>query len=122
MDTGQAIGALGALAQETRLSIFRLLVRRGIEGMPAGAIAEALNVPASSLSFHLAQLSHAGLVAQRRQSRQIIYAIDFGAMNGLMAYLTENCCQGAATACAGDESPSCTPSAPTDLSMERKVS
>lgn len=122
MDTGQAIGALGALAQETRLSIFRLLVRRGIEGMPAGTIAEALNVPASSLSFHLAQLSHAGLVVQRRQSRQIIYAIDFGSMNGLMAYLTENCCQGAASACASNESSSCMPTAPTDLPMERKVS
>jgi ArsR family transcriptional regulator len=94
MDTRQAIAALGALAQETRLAIFRLLVRRGPEGLPAGAIATALDLPASSLSFHLAQLAHAGLVSQRRQGRWLIYSIDFAAMNELMGYLTENCCAG----------------------------
>ena len=122
MDTGQAIGALGALAQETRLAIFRLLVRSGPSGLPAGAIADALNVPASSLSFHLAQLSHAGLVAQQRRSRQIIYAIAFDTMNELMAYLTENCCQGAAASCAGDAAAGCAPVPSTVPTEERKVS
>jgi DNA-binding transcriptional ArsR family regulator len=122
MDTGQAIGALGALAQETRLSIFRLLIQSGPEGMSAGAIADALNVPASSLSFHLAQLSHAGLVAPQRRSRQIIYAIAFDTMNALMAYLTENCCQGAASVCSSDDGTGCAPANPTNPSEERAVS
>jgi len=99
MQTKQAIAALSALAQETRLAIFRLLVQCGPEGMPAGAIAEALGVPASSLSFHLAQLSHAKLIVQRRASRQIIYSADFSSMNALMGYLTENCCGGSAATC-----------------------
>lgn len=99
MDTRQAIAALGALAQETRLEIFRLLVQRGPEGMPAGAIAEALGVASPTLSFHLQQLLHAGLVEQRRASRSLIYSADFGAMNGLVAYLTENCC-GRGASCA----------------------
>lgn len=99
MQTSQAIAALSALAQETRLAIFRLLVQRGPDGLAAGAIAEALGVPASSLSFHLAQLSHAGLVVQRRASRQLIYSADYDGMNALMAYLTENCCRGNLTAC-----------------------
>jgi DNA-binding transcriptional ArsR family regulator len=100
METKQVIDALGALAQETRLAIYRLLMQRGPEGLSAGAIAEALSLPASSLSFHLAHLSRAGLVAQRRESRSLIYAVDFGGMNELMAYLTENCCGGNAAACA----------------------
>lgn len=104
MEAGSVVRALGALAQEHRLAVFRLLVQAGPEGMPAGALAEAVGVPASSMSFHLAQLANAGLVTQRRQSRSIIYAADFPAMNGLMAYLTENCCGGVAcapdTACA----------------------
>lgn len=95
MDTTQAIAALGALAQETRLELFRLLVQRGPEGLPAGAIADALGVTPSSLSFHLQQLVHAGLITQRRASRQIIYAAAYESMNGLMAYLTQNCCAGA---------------------------
>lgn len=98
MEAASVIRALGALAQEHRLAAFRLLVQAGPDGMPAGALAEAVGVPASSMSFHLAQLAHAGLVTQRRQSRSIIYAADYGAMNGLMAYLTENCCSGAACA------------------------
>ena len=109
MDTKQAIAALGALAQETRLAIFRLLIARGRDGLPAGGIAEALDVPASSLSFHLAQLSHAGLIAQRRASRRLIYTIDFAAMDTLMGYLTENCCSGSAAACGSDDSASCAP-------------
>lgn len=103
MDTKQALAALGALAQDTRLAIFRLLVQRGPEGMPAGAIAEALDVASPTLSFHLQQLLHAGLVEQRRASRSLIYSASFEAMNGLVGYLTENCCgRGAncAPACA----------------------
>src|SRR5437899_12925930 len=99
MDQQRAIAALGALAQETRLELFRLLVARGPEGLPAGVIAERLGVPPSSLSFHLQQLVHAGLLTQRRLGRQIIYAASYEAMNGLMAYLTENCCAGSAVAC-----------------------
>jgi ArsR family transcriptional regulator, arsenate/arsenite/antimonite-responsive transcriptional repressor len=92
MDQKRAIAALGALAQETRLELFRLLVARGPEGLPAGVIAEKLGVMPSSLSFHLQQLVHAGLITQRRLSRQLIYSAEYGTMNELMAYLTENCC------------------------------
>jgi ArsR family transcriptional regulator, arsenate/arsenite/antimonite-responsive transcriptional repressor len=92
MDQKRAISALGALAQETRLDLFRLLVTCGPEGLPAGVIAEKLGVMPSSLSFHLQQLVHAGLITQRRLSRQLIYSAEYGAMNELMAYLTENCC------------------------------
>ena len=89
-----AIDALSALAQETRLAIFRLLVRQGPDGLPAGAIGERLEIPAPTLSFHLAQLSRAGLVTSRRDGRSMIYAARFDTMNDLLAYLTENCCQG----------------------------
>lgn len=105
MNTKQALAGLGALAQETRLEIFRLLVQRGPEGVAAGAIAEALGVADTTLSFHLQQLLHAGLVEQRRVSRSLIYSANYEAMNGLVAYLTENCCgRGAvrAPACAQD--------------------
>jgi DNA-binding transcriptional ArsR family regulator len=104
MDSKETIAALGALAHETRLALFRLLVAVGPEGLPAGVIAERLHVAPSSLSFHLAQLLHAGLIIQHRRSRQLIYAADYGAMNLLLAYLTENCC-GRGEACA----PACTP-------------
>jgi DNA-binding transcriptional ArsR family regulator len=93
MDQHRVIAALGALAQETRLDLYRLLVARGPEGLPAGAIAERLAVAPSSLSFHLQQLLHAGLVTQRRAGRQLIYAAEYDAMNALLAYLTENCCR-----------------------------
>jgi len=99
MDRKRAIAALGALAQETRLELFRLLVTRGPEGLPAGVIAEKLGVIPSSLSFHLQQLLHAGLVTQRRLSRQLIYAAEYGAMTELVAYLTDNCC-GRGISCA----------------------
>ncbi len=99
MNTKQAILALGALAQENRLAIFRLLVERGPAGLAAGAVAEKLGLPASSLSFHLAQLSHAGLIVQRRESRSLIYSVNFTAMDALMGYLTENCCGGNPAAC-----------------------
>jgi ArsR family transcriptional regulator, arsenate/arsenite/antimonite-responsive transcriptional repressor len=104
MDATHAVAALGALAHDTRLELFRLLVRRGPSGLPAGAIATALDVPPSSLTFHLQQLTHAGLLTRRRMSRQLFYAIDIAAMNGLMGYLTENCC-GSGTVCA----PVCVP-------------
>jgi ArsR family transcriptional regulator, arsenate/arsenite/antimonite-responsive transcriptional repressor len=100
MDAGTVVRALGALAQEHRLAAFRLLVQAGVDGLAAGGIAERLGVPASSMSFHLAQLGHAGLVSQRRESRSIIYAADYEAMGGLMSYLTENCCAG--VACIAD--------------------
>lgn len=102
MDMNQAIAALGALAQETRLALFRLLVQRGPDGLPAGAIATQLGVAPSALSFHLQQLVHAGLITQRRVGRQIIYTAAFASMNALMAYLTENCCTGA-TCAASDK-------------------
>jgi ArsR family transcriptional regulator, arsenate/arsenite/antimonite-responsive transcriptional repressor len=99
----QIVEALGALAHEHRLALFRLLVQSGVEGMPAGAIAEALALPNSSLSFHLAHLTRSGLIQQTRQSRSLIYTADYAAMNGLVGYLMENCCGGAvctpATAC-----------------------
>ena len=92
LDAPAVVVALGALAQDTRLRAFRLLVERGPEGLPAGQLAAALGVPPSSLTFHLQQLLHAGLVTQRRASRNLIYAPDIAAMNGLIGFLTENCC------------------------------
>jgi ArsR family transcriptional regulator, arsenate/arsenite/antimonite-responsive transcriptional repressor len=92
MDEARAVAALAALAQETRLALFRLLVTAGPAGLAAGIIAERLAVQPSSLSFHLAQLAHAGLITQRRASRRLIYSAEYAAMNALLAYLTENCC------------------------------
>lgn len=96
MTSPAAIAALSALAQEHRLALFRLLVQAGAEGMAAGAIAEALGLPNSSLSFHLAHLTRAGLIRQQRQGRSLIYTADFAAMSALVGYLMENCCGGAA--------------------------
>lgn len=93
-----ALEAFAALANEHRLGIFRLLVQAGPEGMAAGDIAERLRIPASSLSFHLAHLTRADLTEQRRESRSLIYSANFAAMNGLMAFMTENCCGGASCA------------------------
>jgi ArsR family transcriptional regulator, arsenate/arsenite/antimonite-responsive transcriptional repressor len=98
MDSVKAIDALGALAQEHRLALFRLLVQAGDNGMAAGALAEALSIPNSSLSFHLAHLNRAGLVEQRREGRSLIYTANYAAMNALVAYLMENCCGGASCA------------------------
>ena len=92
MDQSQALSALGALAQETRLQLYRLLVTGGPAGLSAGNIAERLGVIPSSLSFHLQHLVHAGLITQRRMGRLMIYAAEYGAMNDLLAYLSENCC------------------------------
>ena len=94
MTKSNIVAALAALAQETRLDIFRLLVERGPEGMPAGEIGARLKLPSATLSFHLSQLRHSGLVTSRRQSRLIIYAAKFRTMNSLIEYLTENCCMG----------------------------
>lgn len=101
MKADAAIGALGALAQEHRLALFRLLVQAGEGGLAAGMIAEKLGVPNSSLSFHLGQLREAGLVLQERQHRSIIYRANYPVMNALVAYLMENCCAGAADCGAG---------------------
>jgi ArsR family transcriptional regulator len=99
MDATQTVAALSALAHEHRLAIYRMLVERGPNGLPAGIIAERLGVPPSSLTFHLQHLLRAGLVTQRRLSRQLIYAADFDAMNGLVGFLTENCCGQGRAAC-----------------------
>jgi len=96
MESADAVAALTALAQESRLAVFRLLVRQGPVGLPAGKIAETLGVPPPTLSFHLTQLSHAGLVRSRREGRQVSYSADFPRMSALLQYLTENCCAGGA--------------------------
>jgi DNA-binding transcriptional ArsR family regulator len=100
MEKIEVLEALAGLAQESRLDIFRLLVQAGPEGLPAGQIGAALGLPAATLSFHLSHLKQAGLVSCRRASRSLIYTADFTAMTGLLNYLSENCCQGDASACA----------------------
>jgi len=99
MEKADAIAVLAALAQETRPDIFRLLVEAGTDGMPAGLIGEKLGLPSATLSFHLNQLKHAHLVKFRRESRSLIYTAEYPVMNELLAYLTENCCQGDSAAC-----------------------
>ena len=111
MDLHAAVVALAALAQDHRLALFRLLVQAGEHGMSAGAIADRLGIPNSSLSFHLTQLRGAGLISQERQHRSLIYRANYPAMNGLVDYLTENCCGG------GD----CSTAAPTDFQQQRKI-
>lgn len=96
MGSEEAVDAFGSLAQANRLAVFRLLVQAGKEGLSAGEIARALDVPPSSLSFHLSHLARAGLVSQERQSRNLIYRADFARMNDLIAYMLENCCAGQA--------------------------
>lgn len=99
MNTKTAVTQLSAIAQEARLEIFRLLVQAGTEGLPAGVIGEKLKTPASTLSFHLKELSHAGLINSRQVSRFIYYSANYESMNTLLAYLTENCCAGQAECC-----------------------
>jgi DNA-binding transcriptional ArsR family regulator len=99
MENSDAITALAALAQESRLDVFRLLVQAGTDGLPAGQIGERLGLPSATLSFHLNQLKQAGLVTFRRQGRSLIYAAEYATMNGLLAFLTENCCRGDASGC-----------------------
>ncbi|MCX7628090.1 MAG: metalloregulator ArsR/SmtB family transcription factor [Methylophilaceae bacterium] len=103
METKSAVRILSALAQETRLSLFRLLVQAGPAGLAAGELAERLAIPASTLSFHLKELAHADLVNARQEGRFVIYAAQFATMNALLSFLTENCCGG--NPCA----PVCTP-------------
>jgi DNA-binding transcriptional ArsR family regulator len=94
METKHVLSAMSALAQESRLAVFRLLVQAGPAGMSPGKIGEQLSIPASSLSFHLKELAHAGLVTPRQDGRFVIYVANFDTMNGLVGFLTENCCGG----------------------------
>jgi ArsR family transcriptional regulator, arsenate/arsenite/antimonite-responsive transcriptional repressor len=100
METRDVVVALEALAQDSRLGIFRLLVEAGPDGLPAGQIAERMKFPAPTLSFHLAQLRHAGLISCRRDGTSLIYSAEFGAMNELVGFMTENCCGGDTAQCA----------------------
>lgn len=96
MDAPQTVRALSALAHEARLAVFKLLVEAGPEGLPAGVIAEMLVIAPSALTFHLKELTFAGLLTQRPDGRKIHYSANFGAMNELIGYLTQNCCSGQA--------------------------
>jgi ArsR family transcriptional regulator, arsenate/arsenite/antimonite-responsive transcriptional repressor len=107
MKKSNVIAALGALAQETRLEIFRLLVQKGPEGLPAGEIGTRLGQPSPTLSFHLNHLRFAGLITSRRASRSIIYSANFKSMNDLLAYLTENCCGGRPELCSSAAAAGC---------------
>src|SRR5260370_25581584 len=100
MKKEKSIAALAALAQGSRLDVFRMLVQSGPDGLPAGEIGPRLGVPSPTLSFHLNHLKHAGLVSCRRDSRSIIYSADYKAMNDLISYMMENCCRGNAEQCA----------------------
>jgi DNA-binding transcriptional ArsR family regulator len=106
MEQQTAVRALAALAQPLRLQVFRALVVAGPQGLTPGAMSDGTGVPPNTLSFHLKELAHAGLVSQQRDGRYLIYRADFEQMNGLLAYLTENCCQG--KACLPDSGP-CAP-------------
>lgn len=111
MERQIAIAALDALAHETRIDIFRLLVQAGEAGLPAGKIGEQLAIPNATLSFHLQQLKQAGLVNVLRKGTQIIHMANYGTMNGLIGYLTENCCQGSSESCLPAEE-CCSPVSP----------
>lgn len=100
MDQRQALASFGALSQETRLQIVRMLVVAGPGGMPAGTIAEKLEISPSNVSFHLKELDHAGLVTQQRESRSIIYSANYDALGGLIRFLMEDCCAGHPEICA----------------------
>jgi ArsR family transcriptional regulator len=100
MEKTDAVAALAALAQDNRLDVFRLLVQAGPEGMPAGGVAEALDLAPNTLTFHFDRLRQAGLVTVRREGRSMIYAARFETMNALLGFLTENCCKGSPDACA----------------------
>ena len=117
MDSPRAVQALSALAHETRLAVFRLLVEAGPAGLPAGAIAERLGLPPSSLTFHVQHLHRAGLLTQRRLSRHLIYATDFAGMDALLGFLTENCCGGGQAA-----APVCCPAPPVTDTARKAAS
>jgi DNA-binding transcriptional ArsR family regulator len=105
MKNTEVVDALGALAHEHRLAIYRLLVEHGPEGLPAGAIGERVGLVPSSLTFHLQSLQRAGLISQTRASRQLIYSADFGVMNALVGYLTDKCCLASGENCAAECKP-----------------
>lgn len=117
METNHAVVALGALAHEYRLGIYRVLVEQGPDGLPAGAIGEAVGLAPSSLTFHLQNLQRAGLIVQRRESRNLVYSVDFEVMNSLVGYLTENCCAGSGGSCATE----CKPASSAKMRKRTKV-
>ncbi len=119
MKTADAVTALAALAQENRLDVFRLLVQAGPEGMPAGKVADALELAPNTLTFHFDRLREAGLVTVRREGRSMIYAARFEVMNGLLGFLTENCCGGVAETCA--PAAACGPAAKTKRNVKEPV-
>ncbi len=124
MDSTATLKALAALAQDTRLALFRLLVEQGLAGLTPGKIAEVLDVPPATLSFHLKELANAGLIRARQESRFIHYSADFEAMNGLVAYLTENCCRasgGCDAACAPECNPKSIPRRPATRPAAREM-
>jgi len=110
MKTPEVIDALGALAHEYRLAVYRLLVERGPEGLPAGVIGERVGLVPSSLTFHLQALQRAGLIKQVRASRQLIYSADYGVMNELVGYLTDTCCAASESGCNAECAPTAKPS------------
>src|SRR5580704_13781160 len=116
METSEAVTALSALAQDNRLHVFRLLVQAGPDGLAAGQVAERLGLAPNTLTFHLDRLRIAGLVTVRRDGRSMIYAARFETMNGLVSFLTENCCQGATASCAPME---CKPTSNAARKKER---
>ena len=115
MESTAAVQALGALAQETRLAIFRMLVQQGPSGLSAGSIGDALKLAPATLSFHLRELSQAGLVRARQQSRFIYYSADFPAMNALLGYLAENCCRASGARAPEDDATCASPCKPSEL-------
>jgi DNA-binding transcriptional ArsR family regulator len=117
MELTNYVTALAALAHESRLAVFRLLVEAGPEGLPAGAIGDRLEIAPTTLSFHLSQLSHAGLARSRRNGRSIIYSANFETMQDLMGFLTENCCKDSPQACVFP-----VPAAPQPRRSQRKSS
>ena len=119
MEEKFAIFALSALAQESRLAVFRLLLEEGPDGLPAGEIGQRLSIPANVLSFHLTRLRHAGLVTARRNGRQINYAAHYEGMQKLMGFLTENCCRRSPRGCSSECPP--TESSQTDEKQRRQM-
>lgn len=118
MKASDAVAALAALAQDTRLAVYRLLVEQGAVGMAAGEIAERIGIAPAALSFHLKELSHAKLVKSRQDGRYVFYSADFVAMNRLLAFLTENCCAADGGRCVAA---ACAPSMSSPRSTPRKV-
>ena len=118
METKTAVASLAALAQETRLAIYRLLVERGPTGVSAGEIGAELGIAPATLSFHLKELSHAGLIASRQEGRFIFYSANFGQMNALVGFLTENCCAADGMSCAPGVA--CTPEPSRAAKPKRK--